>query len=58
MNRYIIAPSASKDLNEIIDYFADLNISPVGCVRRLPEITFELSNMRLRRNAPLSNLMQ
>ncbi|MGD1702517.1 type II toxin-antitoxin system RelE/ParE family toxin [Dapis sp. BLCC M229] len=27
MNRYIIAPSASKDLNEIIDYFADFNIA-------------------------------
>ncbi|MDJ1180220.1 type II toxin-antitoxin system RelE/ParE family toxin [Roseofilum sp. BLCC_M91] len=26
MNRYIIAPSASRDLNEIIDYFAQLNI--------------------------------
>ncbi|MEG4445675.1 type II toxin-antitoxin system RelE/ParE family toxin [Microcoleus sp. AT9_B5] len=26
MNRYIIAPSASRDLNEIIDYFANLNV--------------------------------
>ena len=26
MNRYIIAPSASRDLNEIIDYFASLNV--------------------------------
>jgi len=26
MNRYIIAPSASGDLNEIIDYFSELNI--------------------------------
>jgi len=26
MNRYIIAPSASRDLNEIIDYFSELNI--------------------------------
>ncbi|HAT15406.1 MAG TPA: type II toxin-antitoxin system RelE/ParE family toxin [Microcoleaceae bacterium UBA11344] len=26
MNRYIIAPSASRDLNEIIDYFARLNV--------------------------------
>jgi len=27
MNLYIIAPSASKDLNEIIDYFASFNIA-------------------------------
>ncbi len=27
MNRYIIAPSASKDLNEIIDYFTNFNIT-------------------------------
>ena len=26
MNRYIIAPSASRDLTEIIDYFARLNV--------------------------------
>ncbi len=26
MNRYIIAPSASRDLNEIIDYFANVNV--------------------------------
>ncbi|XWK90190.1 MAG: type II toxin-antitoxin system RelE/ParE family toxin [Phormidium sp.] len=26
MNRYIISPSASRDLNEIIDYFANLNV--------------------------------
>ncbi|NET25674.1 type II toxin-antitoxin system RelE/ParE family toxin [Okeania sp. SIO1I7] len=27
MNHYIIAPSASKYLNEIIDYFADFNVT-------------------------------
>lgn len=26
MNRYIFAPSASRDLNEITDYFANLNV--------------------------------
>ena len=26
MNHYIISPSASRDLNEIIDYFANLNV--------------------------------
>ena len=26
MNRYIIALSASRDLNEITDYFANLNV--------------------------------
>ncbi|WP_426591201.1 hypothetical protein [Dapis sp. BLCC M229] len=37
----------------IFAVFAALLTGSVGCVRRLPQTTVELSNITLRRNAPL-----